>query len=84
MTDAKKVVILCGPTQYWTELSKTYKKQGMIWSSISLFTWGVNEFLFLGGLVLGVGLLVVGEAILISILLFKQKNWVQHDNKTFN
>jgi hypothetical protein len=50
----------------------------------SFFTWGVNEFLFFGGLVIGVGLLVVGEAILISILLFKRKKWVQHDNKTFN
>ncbi|WP_324744913.1 MULTISPECIES: DUF6161 domain-containing protein [Rossellomorea] len=27
---------LSGPTQYWTELSKTYKTQGIIWSSISL------------------------------------------------
>ncbi|WP_404458980.1 DUF6161 domain-containing protein [Sutcliffiella horikoshii] len=27
---------LSGPTQYWTELSKTYKKQGIIWSVISL------------------------------------------------
>lgn len=50
----------------------------------SFFTWGVNEFLFFGGLVLGVGLLVVGEAILLSILLFKRKKWVQHDNKTLN
>jgi hypothetical protein len=50
----------------------------------SFFTWGVNEFLFFGGLALGVGLLVVGEAILISILLFKRKRWVQIDNKTLN
>ncbi|WP_078557120.1 DUF6161 domain-containing protein [Bacillus alkalicellulosilyticus] len=27
---------LSGPTQYWNELSKTYKKQGIIWSIISL------------------------------------------------
>jgi hypothetical protein len=51
MTDAKKVVILCGPTQYWTELSKAYKKQGMIWSSISLIIglgliiWGLSSHL---------------------------------------
>ncbi|MHA7138644.1 DUF6161 domain-containing protein [Rossellomorea arthrocnemi] len=27
---------LSGPTQYWTELSQTYKRQGIIWSVISL------------------------------------------------
>ncbi|MFZ3579737.1 hypothetical protein [Virgibacillus sp. DJP39] len=32
------------------------------------FAWGVNEFLFFGGLVLGIGLLVVGEAVLITTL----------------
>jgi hypothetical protein len=41
------------------------------------FAWGVNEFLFLGGLVLGIGLLVVGEGVLITILLLKRKKWIQ-------
>ncbi|MEI5907964.1 hypothetical protein WAK64_12950 [Bacillus spongiae] len=50
----------------------------------SFITWGVNEFLFFGGLVIGVGLLVVGEAILISILFLKRKKWLQQHNKTLN
>ncbi|WP_156291865.1 hypothetical protein [Oceanobacillus salinisoli] len=41
------------------------------------FSWGVNEFLFFGGLVLGVVLLVVGEAVLITILFLKRKKWIQ-------
>jgi hypothetical protein len=41
------------------------------------FAWGVNEFLFFGGLVLGIGLLVVGEGVLITILLLKRKKWIQ-------
>lgn len=41
------------------------------------FAWGVNEFLFFGGLVLGIGLLVVSEAVLITILFLKRKNWIQ-------
>jgi hypothetical protein len=41
------------------------------------FTWGVNEFLFFGELVLGIGLLVVGEGILITILFLKRKKWIQ-------
>jgi hypothetical protein len=50
----------------------------------AFFTWDVNEFLFFGGLVLGLVLLVVGEVILISILLLERKKWIQHDNKTFS
>ncbi|MFD1737191.1 hypothetical protein ACFSCX_11575 [Bacillus salitolerans] len=41
------------------------------------FAWSVNEFLFFGGLVLGIGLLVVGEAALITILCIKRKKWIQ-------
>jgi hypothetical protein len=37
------------------------------------FSWGVNEFLFLGGLMLGAGLLVVSEVILIIALFAKRK-----------
>jgi hypothetical protein len=48
------------------------------------FTWGVDEFLFFGGLVLGIGLLVVGEAVLITILFLKRKKWIQIYNETFN
>ncbi|MHC0038860.1 hypothetical protein [Pseudoneobacillus sp. C159] len=39
------------------------------------FTWQVNEFLFFGGLVLGVGLLLVGEVILIILLLLRRKSF---------
>lgn len=38
------------------------------------FTWGVNEFIIFGGLILGLGLLVVSEAILMTILFFKRTN----------
>jgi hypothetical protein len=48
------------------------------------FTWGVDEFLFFGGLVLGIGLLVLGEAILIATLFLKRKKWMQIYNETFN
>ncbi|WP_010171229.1 hypothetical protein [Bacillus coahuilensis] len=48
------------------------------------FAWGVNEFLFFGGLVLGIGLLVVGEAVLLSTLFLKRKIWIQIYNETFN
>lgn len=42
-----------------------------------LFTWRVNEFLFFGGLVLGIGLLVVGEAVLMTTLFLKRNKWIQ-------
>ncbi|QHE54305.1 hypothetical protein [Pontibacillus sp. HMF3514] len=48
------------------------------------FAWGVNEFLFFGGLVLGIGLLVVCEAVLITTLFLKRKKWIQIYNETFN
>nr|WP_077215300.1 hypothetical protein [Bacillus dakarensis] len=48
------------------------------------FAWGVNEFLFFGGLVLGIGLLVVGEAVLITTLILKRKKWIQIYNDTLN
>jgi hypothetical protein len=48
------------------------------------FAWGLNEYLFFGGLVLGIGLLVVGEAILITTLFLKRKQWIQIYNETFN
>jgi hypothetical protein len=36
-------------------------------------SWSVNEFLFFGGLVLGVGLLLISEVALIITLLLKRK-----------
>jgi len=48
------------------------------------FSWGVNEFLFFGGLVLGLGLLVVGEVVLLSILFSKRKKWIQIYNDSLN
>ncbi|SES17840.1 hypothetical protein SAMN04487944_1224 [Gracilibacillus ureilyticus] len=46
------------------------------------YSWGVNEFLFFGGLVSGVGLLVVGEVVLLSILFSRRNKWIQiyHDS----
>ncbi len=41
------------------------------------YTWRVNEFLFFGGLVLGIGLLVLGEVVLIATLFVKRKKWLQ-------
>ena len=41
------------------------------------FTWGVNEFLFFGGLYLGIGLLVIGEVVLMILLLLKRKDDVR-------
>jgi len=41
------------------------------------FAWGVNEFLLFGGLILGIGILVVSEAALITVLILKRKKWVQ-------
>jgi hypothetical protein len=46
------------------------------------FTWGVNEFLFFGGLALGICLVVVEEVVLLTILFFKRKKWIQTYNKT--
>jgi hypothetical protein len=49
-----------------------------------IFSWGVNEFLFFGGLVLGLGLLVGGEVVLFSILFSKRKKWIQIYNDSLN
>ena len=48
------------------------------------FAWGVNEFLFFGGFVLGLGLLVVGEAALFTILFSKRKKWIQIHTDSLN
>ena len=40
-----------------------------------VFSWGVNEFLFFGGLILGISLLVAGEIVLIVTLFLKRKKW---------
>jgi hypothetical protein len=45
------------------------------------FTWRVNEFLFFGGVVLGVGLLLVGEILLIILLLLRRKRFLQMYNE---
>jgi hypothetical protein len=45
------------------------------------FTWRVNEFLFFGGLVLGVGLLIVSEMLLIILLLLMRKRLLQIYNQ---
>lgn len=37
------------------------------------FSWGVNAFLLYGGLVLGVGLIAVGEIVLLLMLFIKRK-----------
>jgi hypothetical protein len=44
------------------------------------FSWRVNEFMFFGGLVLGVGMLVISEAILIIVLFIRRKNFLQTYN----
>lgn len=44
------------------------------------FSWGVNEFMFLGGLVLGIGMLVISEAILIIVLFVRRKKMLQTYN----
>ncbi|WGG44697.1 hypothetical protein [Rossellomorea sp. DA94] len=43
------------------------------WSS---FTFKINEFLFFGGLVLGIASLAVGEIILLVIFLLKRNKWI--------
>lgn len=44
------------------------------------FSWRVNEFLFFGGLVLGIGMLVISEAILILVFFIKRKKILQNYN----
>ncbi|QDP41000.1 hypothetical protein [Radiobacillus deserti] len=48
------------------------------------FAWGRNEFLFMGGLVLGIGLLVTGEVVLVITFILKRKKWIQIHHDTFN
>lgn len=48
------------------------------------FSWRINEFMFFGGLVLGVGLLVVGQAVLFTALFIKRKQWIQIYNESSN
>ncbi|WP_246944866.1 hypothetical protein [Bacillus pinisoli] len=42
-----------------------------------LYAWGINEFLFFGGLVFGTGVLIVGEVVLITSFCVKRKKWIQ-------
>lgn len=44
------------------------------------YSWRVNEFMFFGGLVLGVGMLVMSEAILIIFLYSRRKTLLQAYN----
>jgi hypothetical protein len=50
------------------------------------FSWGVNEFMFFGGLMLGLGMLAVSEAILVIALFVKRKQILQsyNDNLDIN
>lgn len=49
-----------------------------------LFSWGVNEFLFYGGLNMGAGLLVIGEVILFTVLCFKRREMIQTYQESLN
>ena len=44
------------------------------------FSWRVNEFMFFGGLVLGIGMLAISEAILIIVLFVRRKKMLQTYN----
>ncbi|HHY74685.1 MAG TPA: hypothetical protein GX497_15945 [Bacillus bacterium] len=44
------------------------------------FSWRINEFMFFGGLLLGVGLLIISEAILIIVLFIRRKKMLQTYN----
>ena len=44
------------------------------------FSWRVNEFMFFGGLVLGIGMLIISEAILIIVLFIRRKKMLQTYN----
>ncbi|MDG5789237.1 hypothetical protein QA612_17395 [Evansella sp. AB-P1] len=45
-----------------------------------LYAWGINEFLFFGGIVLGVGLLILSQITLYIVLFLKRKQWIQTYN----
>ncbi|UFT98363.1 hypothetical protein KO561_14290 [Radiobacillus kanasensis] len=48
----------------------------------SLFSWGVNEFLYVLGIALGIALLFVGELILVIIFLLRRKKLLQDYENT--
>lgn len=48
------------------------------------FSWGVNEFMFFGGLMLGLAMLVVSEAILVIVLFVNRKQILQSYNGNLN
>lgn len=45
-----------------------------------LYSWRVNEFMFFGGLVLGIVMLVISEAILIIMLFIRRKSMLNTYN----
>ncbi len=46
----------------------------------SFYSWGSNEFLFIIGIFVGLGLIVVSEVVLITILFIKKKHLIQQFN----
>lgn len=50
----------------------------------SFFSWGINEFLFFNGLFLGVGMLVLGEAIIFIALFIKKKTLIRSYNEQYH
>ena len=50
----------------------------------SYYSWGTNEFLFIIGILEGLGLIVVSEAVLITILFIKKKHLIQTFNDNLN
>jgi peptidoglycan biosynthesis protein MviN/MurJ (putative lipid II flippase) len=48
------------------------------------YSWGINEFIFIIGIFLGLGLIVVSEVILITVLLIKRKLMIQTFNDNLN
>ncbi|CQR48048.1 hypothetical protein BN1058_02390 [Paraliobacillus sp. PM-2] len=46
----------------------------------AFYTWGTNEFVFINGIFLGFGLLIISELILITSLVIKRKKMVQQFN----
>lgn len=49
-----------------------------------VFSWGTDEALWLFGILLGIGFLVISEVILIVILLIKRKRMMQIFNESVN
>jgi glutaredoxin-related protein len=48
------------------------------------YAWGTNEFIFIIGIFLGLGSMVVSEVLLITILLIKRKNMIKAFNDNLN